>query len=198
MMAWPAEAATPPVVQDSRHRIFAGTIAAMDFRDIVVEFATPADAQVLSTMTRDWIEAGLDWSYRSARLARLIGSANHTAVVARDGSRIVGFAIMEFGDERAHLVLLAVRPSHRRRRIGKALGQWLIDSAITAGASSVHVEVRESNPPALALYRSLGFEESLRIEGYYQGRENAVRMIRILRKPASVLPPWSPPPRLRH
>jgi ribosomal-protein-alanine N-acetyltransferase len=170
----------------------------MDFRDIVVEFATPADAQVLSTMTRDWIEAGLDWSYRSARLTRLIGSANHTAVVARDGSRIVGFAIMEFGDERAHLVLLAVRPTHRRRGIGRALGQWLIDSAITAGASSVHVEVRESNPPAQALYRKLGFEESLRIEGYYQGRENAVRMIRMLRAPTAALPPWAPPPRQRH
>lgn len=170
----------------------------MDFRDIVVEFATPADAQVLSAMTRDWIEAGLDWSYRSARLARLIASANHTAVVARDGSRIVGFAIMEFGDERAHLVLLAVRPSHRRRGIARRMLNWLIESAVTAGSSSVHVEVRESNPPAHALYRQLGFDESLRIEGYYQGRETAVRMIRMLRAPTLPLPAWTPPPRLRH
>jgi ribosomal protein S18 acetylase RimI-like enzyme len=170
----------------------------MDFRDIVVDFATAGDAQVLSTMSRDWVEAGLDWSYRADRIARLIASPNHTAVLARDGSRIVGFAIMEFGDERAHLVLLAVRPSHRRRGIARRLANWLIDSAITAGASSVHVEVRESNPPAHALYLALGFEESLRIEGYYQGRETAVRMIRMLRAPAPPLPAWTPPPRLRH
>ena len=170
----------------------------MDSRNIVIDFAAPADAQVLSTMARDWVEAGLGWSYRAERVLRLIESPNHTAVVARDGSRIAGFAIMEFGDERAHLVLLAVRPSHRRRGIARRLAAWLIDSAITAGASSVHVEVRESNPPAHALYRQLAFEESLRIEGYYQGRETAVRMIRILRAPTLALPAWTPPPRLRH
>jgi ribosomal-protein-alanine N-acetyltransferase len=173
-------------------------MAGMDFRDIVVEFATLGDAQVLSTMTRDWVEAGLGWSYRAERITRLIASANHTAVVARDGSRIVGFAIMEFGDERAHLVLLAVRPSHRRRGIARRMLNWLIESAVTAGSSSVHVEVRESNPPAHALYRQLGFDESLRIEGYYQGRETAVRMIRMLRAPTLPLPAWTPPPRLRH
>ena len=175
-----------------------GTIAVMDPLNIVIDYAVTADAQVLSTMTRDWVEAGLGWSYRPERIARLIESANHTAVVARDGSRIAGFAIMEFGDERAHLVLLAVRPSHRRRGIARGLAQWLIASAVTAGASSVHVEVRESNPPAHALYRQLSFEESLRIDGYYQGRETAVRMIRILRAPTSALPAWTPPPRLRH
>jgi [ribosomal protein S18]-alanine N-acetyltransferase len=170
----------------------------VDFRDIVVEFAAPADAPVLATMARDLIEAGLDWSYRSERIARFIDSRNHTAVVARDGSRIAGFAIMEFGDERAHLVLLAVRPSHRRRGIGLALAQWLVDSAIAAGSSSIHVEVRASNPPAQALYRRLGFEDSMRIEGYYQGREDAVRMIRMLRRPGATPAPWMPPSRRAH
>jgi len=170
----------------------------MDHRDVVIDFATAGDAQVLSTMTRDWVETGLGWSYRAERIARLIASPNHTAVVARDGSRIAGFAIMEYGDERAHLVLLAVRPSHRRRGIARRLLDWLIETAVAAGASSVHVEVRESNPPAHALYRQLAFEESLRIEGYYQGRETAVRMIRILRAPTLALPAWTPPPRLRH
>jgi ribosomal-protein-alanine N-acetyltransferase len=168
----------------------------MDSRDIVVEFAGGGDAHVLATMSRDWVEAGLGWSYRGDRITRLIDSPNHTAVVARDGSRIAGFAIMEFGDERAHLVLLAVRPSHRRRGIARTMAQWLIDSVITAGLSSVHVELREANSPANALYRQLGFEESLRVEGYYQGRETAVRMIRMLRAPVSHAPAWTPPPRL--
>ena len=163
-------------------------MAGMDFRDIVVEFATVGDAQVLSTMTRDWVEAGLGWSYRADRITRLIASPNHTAVVARDGSRIVGFAIMEFGDERAHLVLLAVRPSHRRRGIARRMAQWLIDRrspparrrCTSRCASPIRRRTRST--------ASSASRRSLRIEGYYQGRETAVRMIRMLRAPTLPLP----------
>ena len=59
--------------------------------------------------------------------------------------------------------------------------------------SSVHVELRAANRGAHALYRSLGFAESLRIPNYYGGRETAVRMLRILRSPASAAPRWQPP-----
>jgi len=50
-----------------------------------------------------------------------------------------------------------------------------------AGIASLHVELRAGNAPARALYRAAGFGETLRIEGYYRGRETAVRMLRQLR-----------------
>src|SRR5256885_10067329 len=45
-------------------------------------------------------------------------------------------SIMEFGDERAHLVLLAVRPSHRRSGIGQRMVEWMLESARCAGIRS--------------------------------------------------------------
>jgi ribosomal protein S18 acetylase RimI-like enzyme len=167
----------------------------MSFRNLVLELARSDDAEVLAQLSRDLIEAGLGWEYRRERLARLIGNSSHLALVAREGTRVAGFAVMEFGDERAHLVLLAVCPAHQRRGVGRRLVQWLVESAVVAGLASVHVELREANVAAHALYDQLGFEETSRTDGYYRGRETAIRMVRVLRAPGGARLTWSPPPR---
>lgn len=156
-------------------------------------FAGMGDAQALAVMARDLIEAGLGWEYRRDRVAAMIADRDNIALVARDGPRVAGFAIMSFGAERGHLALLAVRPSHQRRGIGGALLDWLIESALVAGVASLHVEVRETNAAAHAFYKSVAFEETLRVPGYYRGREACVRMIRLLRRPGIPLPGWQPP-----
>ena len=84
-------------------------------------------------------------------------------------------------DERAHLVLMAVAPPFRRQGVGRRLLGWLVASAQVAGVMSIHVELRAQNRAAHALYQSLGFAETLRLPGYYRGRETAVRMLRLLR-----------------
>ena len=59
-----------------------------------------------------------------------------------------------------------------------------MESAATAGVASIHVELRARNTGAHAFYRAIGFAETLRVPGYYSGRETAIRMIRMLRTPA--------------
>jgi len=170
-----------------------GTIRGMDQRQIELGFACHDDAQTLALMSRDLIEAGLGWTYRGSRVAQLIRDPETVALVTRDGPRIVGFAIMSFGDERAHLVLLAVRPSHRRRGIARRMLSWLVDSAAIAGTGSIHVELRADNAVAYAMYETLGFAETFRVPRYYRGVETAVRMLRVLRAPGLVAPAWEPP-----
>jgi [ribosomal protein S18]-alanine N-acetyltransferase len=162
----------------------------MDDADIVLGFADQRDAQTLALMSRDLIETGLGWAYRKDRIARLIGNPEAAAIVARDGDHPIGFAIMTFGDERAHLVLLAVRPTHRQRGIARRLLGWLVDSALTAGMASIHVELRVENDAARTLYHAAGFAETLRVPGYYAGRETAIRMMRLLRPPDTAETVW--------
>ena len=150
---------------------------------IVLRLARPADAQTLALLSRDLIETGLRWRYRPERIEGLIRRVDTTVLVAAHGVRIVGFAVMEFGDERAHLLLLAVRPEQQRRGLGQRMLDWLIESAQVAGMASVHLELRESNQQALRFYRRLGFATTLRVSGYYEGRETAMRMLRLLRLP---------------
>lgn len=165
----------------------------MKLADIALRLARRSDAPTLSAMSRDLIETGLGWHYRPERVMRLIGEPETVTVVACDRGHTIGFAIMRVDDERAHIVLLAVRASHQRRGIGRRLTDWLVATAATAGVASVHVEFRAGNAAACALYRATGFGETLRVHGYYGGRETAIRMMRLLRTPGAPVPAWSPP-----
>ena len=71
--------------------------------------------------------------------------------------------------------------------------EWLLESALTAGIESVHLELRASNEAARRFYRALGFSETITIPRYYGGNEAALRMIRMLRIGATAVPAWQPP-----
>ena len=154
--------------------------------DITLQFAERSDAATLAGMSRDLIEDGLGWRYRTQSVQQLIADRETVTLVARHADNVAGFAIMKFGDERAHLVLLAVRPAFQRRGIARQIIQWLVESATIAGVASLHVELRARNTDAHAFYRAIGFAETLRLPGYYSGRETAIRMIRMLRSPEGV------------
>src|SRR5215210_387974 len=185
-----------------------GTIHFMTPRAISVRIAEPRDAQAIAMMSRDFIEAGLGWKYDAARVMRAIRDRETLAVVACESGKasttiaggrgaLTGFAIMEFGDERAHLVLLAVRPSHRRLGIGQRLLEWLLESARCAGMASIHLELRSNNDAARRFYRAMNFYETVLVPGYYRSgegrKEGALRMLRVLRTPGPVPYTWRPP-----
>jgi [ribosomal protein S18]-alanine N-acetyltransferase len=165
---------------------------------ITLRLARPPDASALALMSRDLIEAGLGWQYHPERICRSIGDPDTVALVACNRERLAGFAIMEFGDERAHLVLLAVLPAHRRQGTGRRMMEWMLESAATAGIASVHLELRAGNEAARAFYRAMGFAETIRLPGYYRGRESAMRMVRVLRAPGPLPVNWRPPTLDRH
>jgi len=143
------------------------------------------DGRAIAEMSRDLIEHGLPWSWTAARVQRFICGAESSVVVARRSARIAAFAIMHFGDESAHLNLLAVAADHRRQGLGRRLMEWLTSTAVEAGVLRINLEVRVPNSAARLFYRALGFQEQGLVPGYYQGREAALRMTRSL----SVRPP---------
>jgi ribosomal-protein-alanine N-acetyltransferase len=138
------------------------------------------DARLIAEMSRDLIEHGLPWSWTQARVRHFIGGADSSVVVARRDGALAAFAIMHFGDEVAHLNLLAVAAAHRRQGLGTQLIRWLCATAVDAGIFRIDLELRSRNQTARDFYLKLGFEETGLIEGYYQGREAALRMSRRL------------------
>ena len=150
-------------------------------RNLTLKLAAPADAEPIAAMSRELIEAGLPWSWTPARVARNLVQRDTLVLTARDGERLAGFAIMQFGEERAHLSLLAVRPDYQRRGVARRMLEWLTESALTAGIASVHLELRETNLGARRFYLNQGFAEAARVPGYYRGAETAVRMLREIR-----------------
>lgn len=142
--------------------------------------ARASDAREIAEMSRDLIETGLTWSWTPARVQHFITGPDSSVVVARRERRIAAFAIMHFGDEVAHLNLLAVAPEHRRQGIGRQLMSWLTATAVEAGVFRINLELRTHNEAARIFYECLGFVQLGIVQGYYQGREAALRMSRRL------------------
>ncbi|HXA34732.1 MAG TPA: GNAT family N-acetyltransferase [Steroidobacteraceae bacterium] len=141
------------------------------------------DAREIAEMSRDFIEQGLTWSWTPARVQHSISGPESSVVVARRERQIAAFAIMHFGDDVAHLNLLAVAPEHRRQGLGRQLMSWLTATAVEAGVFRINLELRKRNDPARIFYERLGFDQLGVVQGYYQGREAALRMSRHLAKP---------------
>jgi ribosomal-protein-alanine N-acetyltransferase len=148
-----------------------------------LRLANFADAQSIALMSRELIETGLSgWAWDPKRVARSIQAKDTLVIVAAVRNHLNGFAIMNFGDEQAHLSLLAVTPSHQRCGIGGQLLAWLEDSALIAGITTFNLELRANNFAARDFYRAMGFIEAAYIPGYYSGIETALRMSRDIRR----------------
>jgi len=152
---------------------------------IRLSLAKNLDATTIAEMSRRYIESGLPQSWTEERVGRSIRNGNCAVLTARDNRRTVGFAIMEFLDDHAHLNLLAVHPAYRQRGVGAALVRWLESSARTAGIFTIRLELRDGNEGAKAFYEHLGYQEVGRRKAYYSGMEDARCMARDL----TVAPP---------
>ncbi|MGH7793509.1 MAG: GNAT family N-acetyltransferase [Candidatus Binatia bacterium] len=148
--------------------------------DLALRLARPADASTIANMSRLLIEDGLRWRWTAERVAASIRDPNVNVLVARTNSRMVGFAIMRYGDDSAHLDLLAVTPAYRRLGVARQLLEWLEKCALVAGIFSVALEVRADNEAAQLFYKHLGYRALVHLPGYYQGVEAAIRMGRDL------------------
>jgi ribosomal protein S18 acetylase RimI-like enzyme len=148
---------------------------------------TTQDAAAIARMSRDYVEHGLGWSWNPARVLRAIRDPATNVVVAPHSTGILGFGIMLYGEETAHLALLAVHPANQRRGLGSHLVAWFEKSAGVAGIRHIHVEARADNLAAIAFYRALNFTDVGLATGYYQGILDAVRLQKELTQLRSAL-----------
>ena len=105
-------------------------------------------------------------------LARMEEIQN-VAEVRRD---LIGYAIMSMGAGEAHVLNVCVRADFREQGVGRYFMQLLFEHAKNSQCRDIFLEVRPSNPSAIHLYESLGFQRVGVRKGYYQtthGREDA-------------------------
>jgi len=145
-----------------------------------IRFANRADALAIAVMSRDLIEKGLGWSWTKERVMRCLRHPDTNVVIAMRAAERAGFGIMKYGEDEAHLLLLAVLPGFLRRGVGTAMVDWLERSARVAGIARISLEARHSNVDARNFYNRLGYNQAELLPGYYGGREASVRMAKEL------------------
>lgn len=97
--------------------------------------------------------------------------------------RIVAYVVMNYLYDEAHLMNITTTPELQGRGYASQLIRALYNNATIAGMTSVLLEVRESNIPAIHFYQKEGFSEIGRRPNYYPAdkkREAAIVMQRRL------------------
>jgi len=105
--------------------------------------------------------------------------AGHAMWVLESNDVVVGYGVLNIAAGEAHVLNLCVAPEAEGRGHGRHLLRALLRVARGGGAMRVFLEVRPSNPRAIALYHDEGFNEIGRRPRYYPshaGREDAIVM----------------------
>src|SRR5438874_2201928 len=121
-----------------------------------------------SAFTNPWAADSLRWELTSTDVARLY--------LMRDAAaRLVAYCACWLILDELHINSLAVAEAWRRHGLARRLLRHVFSDAVTEGAASATLEVRQSNRAARALYEALGFRVEAVRRDYYQGpREDAL------------------------
>ena len=123
------------------------------------------------------------WPYRA--FERFLGIPGFLVADVDDGGEtgaIAGYVVADSERQRGrpvgHVKDIAVDPSYRGRGIGATLLERSLDAMYRQQVGRVKLEVRESNEPALALYRRYGFVHRSTATSYYADGEDALVLVR--------------------
>jgi len=107
----------------------------------------------------------------------------YLCLVGELAAEVVAYSIMSVVTDEGHILNLCIDPRLQGQGYGRGLLLQLLDRAHGAGVRNMYLEARPSNPAALALYQSCGFNEIGVRRGYYparKGREDALVLAKYL------------------
>jgi ribosomal-protein-alanine N-acetyltransferase len=87
----------------------------------------------------------------------LIEDAEHTVLVARIGTLLVGYLLYEHKGEIGHITNICVRSDYRRRGLASIMLASVLDSMREEGFVVSELEVRQTNMDAQLFYKKFGF-----------------------------------------
>ncbi|MCC7431652.1 ribosomal protein S18-alanine N-acetyltransferase [bacterium] len=115
----------------------------------------------------------LPWTYNSF-LGELYKDS-YALVLEKEGE-IAGYAVCWQVLDEFEVGLIAINKNFRGEGLGQKFMVFLIELALENNCELVNLEVRESNIPAIKLYKKLGFEVVGLRKNYYANNENALLM----------------------
>jgi ribosomal protein S18 acetylase RimI-like enzyme len=140
-------------------------------------------------------------SFSSDRLSRrsfqhwIKGTHGILLVAECDGSILgYGLALLHKGTRLARLYSLAVDPAARGKGIGRCLIKQLEERAAARGRLYMRMEVATGNQTAIALYESMDYRIFGVYHNYYDDHNDALRMHKRIRFPATELTTLAPIP----
>lgn len=132
-----------------------------------------ADLDAVMSVMASAFDPRFGEGWTRSQCAGILPLSGVVLILARDeGGQVQGFSLLRTVADEAELLLLAVAPPAQRNGVGSSLLTHFIEHGRSNGARRLHLEVRDGNP-AVAMYRSYGFEEEGRRRKYYCGEDGS-------------------------
>ena len=97
------------------------------------------------------------WNDPARDVRRKLAVQRELFLVALVGDRIVGSVMAGYDGHRGWVNYLAVDPDVRRRGLGTTLMDAIEAELLAIGCAKINLQVRSSNPDAIAFYEAIGF-----------------------------------------
>lgn len=133
---------------------------------MLIRPASPADIPHMRALEQQ-SETAAHWAEREYDALFAPEAPKRLALIADEDGAVGGFLIARCDLDEWELENIVVAPDRRHGGIGGQLVGALLHQATESGATSVLLEVRESNQPARQLYKKFGFLEAGRRPNYY-------------------------------
>lgn len=90
---------------------------------------------------------------------------------------VIGYVIMYHVSTEGQILNIAIKSTHRGRKIAAEMFETVLEYARKMNIESITLEVRQSNIPAIGLYKKFGFEAvGIRKNYYKKPVEDAILM----------------------
>lgn len=130
-----------------------------------IEAATPDDLEDILEIERESSSNPWQQSFFESEFTEKFS----TVLVTRNKSdgKADGFIVFRTINDIAEINNIAVRVNRRRSGIGEGLIEYLIGISVKNKVSSIFLEVRSKNHPAIKMYEKFGFRLSGKRKDYY-------------------------------
>lgn len=140
-----------------------------------------AEHLLASTLLAELHGESFETAWSRDEFSTLLSVPRTAALIISHAGEPTGFGLYRQAADEAEILTLAMRPSFRRRGLGRSLMREIESELKSGGTQLLFLEVAASNTAARALYARAGFSEAGRRKGYYArsgGHEDAL----VLRK----------------
>ncbi|MGB8768345.1 MAG: ribosomal protein S18-alanine N-acetyltransferase [Candidatus Korobacteraceae bacterium] len=146
---------------------------------MLIRRATPDDVPAIRALEQQ-AETAAHWKEREYGALFAAEAPPRIALVATeaDTGSVISFVIARCATGEWEIENVVVAPEQRKRGIGIKIIRELVLRAKHAGATSVLLEVRESNLAARRLYEKVGFSYQGQRSGYYQHPQEYALLLR--------------------
>ena len=103
-------------------------------------------------------------------------------VIDQETKTLLGLCSAWLVIDELHLTAIAVHPIHKRKGLGKFLMSELIKRSNSLLTNHIHLEVKKTNEPAKALYKSMGFKIVGNRPNFYKDGSDAILYTKHLNK----------------